>query len=64
MKIKFLLDEKVDPFFSLQGILTQVFLPPVPERNLASELELQDYQSLIKRRTPGLLLVQTSRRKG
>lgn len=49
------------PFFLLQDTLNQVFPPSVPERKLASELELQGYQPLIKRRTLGLSLVQTPR---
>lgn len=34
---------KLDLFFLVQDILSQTFLLSVPGRNLASELELQDY---------------------
>lgn len=39
---------KLDHCFSLQDVLTHIFLPPVLEKNLAFELKLQDYQSLIR----------------
>ena len=37
MKIKFLFDGKAWFLFLLQDIMSHIFLPPVPERNLASE---------------------------